>query len=164
MTRRLANAVPDSDGVVVCEPLSLPPSAARSTSARMTAAVRELAAADVPVRWVLIDDGHQVEKGLRLKSLAPDPATFPDGWAPIVELRSPTSIRWIGLWHCFQGLWRTLDEENNFGDLNDDLALLPSGGYLPRGDEAACTPLDDGLSRVELEVQPGEHRITVALA
>ena len=111
----------------------------------MTAAVHELAVGDLPVRWVLIDDGHQVEKGLRLKSFAPDPAKFPDGWGPIVELRSPTSIRWIGLWHCFQGLWKTLDEENDFGELNDDLALLPSGGYLPRGDEAAATRFYDRL-------------------
>lgn len=136
----------------------------RSLGLFVVSADGTLTAADVPVRWVLIDDGHQVEKGLRLKSFAPDSAKFPDGWAPIVELRSPISIRWIGLWHCFQGLWKTLDEKNDFGDLNDDLALLPSGGYLPRDDEAACTPLDDGLWRVELEVRPGEHRITVALA
>lgn len=111
----------------------------------MAAAVRELAAGDVPVRWVLIDDGHQIEDGLRLKSFAPDPAKFPDGWRPIVDLRDPASIRWMGLWHCFQGLWKTLDEENDFGDLNDDLARLPSGGCLPRGDEAAATQFYDRL-------------------
>ncbi|MFW6313730.1 MAG: Sip1-related alpha-galactosidase, partial [Spirochaetota bacterium] len=111
----------------------------------MAAAVRELTEGEAPVRWVLIDDGHQLEHGLRLKSFAPDPAKFPDGWGPIVGLRDPRSIRWIGLWHCFQGLWKTLDEENDFGDLNDDLARLPTGGYLPRGDEAAASRFYDRL-------------------
>ncbi|MFW6438056.1 MAG: Sip1-related alpha-galactosidase, partial [Armatimonadota bacterium] len=130
----------------------------------MAAAVRELTEGDVPVRWVLIDDGHQLEHGLRLRSFDPDPAKFPDGWGPIVSLRNPRSIRWIGLWHCFQGLWKTLDEENDFGDLNDDLARLPTGGYLPRGDEAAASRFydrligsaaDAGFDFVKIDVQAG---------
>lgn len=126
--------------------------------------------ADVPVRWALIDDGHQTCSGRRLTSLAPDPEKFPDGWNPLFTARSrpeeassaeasdnriaasdpgavtsAATIRWLGLWHAFQGLWDTVGLENDLGELNDYLSELPSGGYLPRGDEEAARRFYDAL-------------------
>ena len=114
----------------------------------LTRAIRDLDASPLPVRWVLIDDGHQTRDDRTLKSLSPDPRTFPDGFNPLLDMRSDAddrSVRWMGLWHSFQGLWDTVHPENDLGALNDYLAELPSGGYLPRGDQEAATRFYDAL-------------------
>lgn len=111
----------------------------------MARAVRELSQCSVPVRWVLIDDGHQLQAEGRLKSLSPDPQKFPRGFKPITDLRSNRAIRWLGLWHAFQGLWQTVDTENEMAELDRYLVRLPSGGYLPRGDVESAEAFYDAL-------------------
>lgn len=81
-------------------------------------AVDGIEASKLPIRWVLVDDGHQTATGRSLKSLAPDPKKFPHGWAPVLARRSPERIRWMGLWHAFIGLWGNIAPHNDLGPLN----------------------------------------------
>lgn len=114
----------------------------------LSRSITELNESELPVRWVLIDDGHQTRNDKRLVSLVPDRTRFPQGFEPLLSMRSQddaTAVRWMGLWHSFQGLWDTVDPNNELGALNDYLAELPSGGYLPRGDEEAATRFYNAL-------------------
>lgn len=89
-------------------------------SDKLVKATKTIEASGVPVRWVLIDDGFQTQKGTALKSFEPNAKTFPNGWQPLLKLRKEEKIKWFGLWHSYMGLWKGIDKQNDFGDLNKD--------------------------------------------
>ena len=100
-------------------------------SDKLVNAVNTIESSGVPVRWVLIDDGFQTQKGLALKSFAAETATFPNGWKPLLDLRKEDKIKWFGLWHSYMGLWKGISKANEFGDLNKD--FIPFGRNLGPG-------------------------------
>lgn len=65
-------------------------------------AIAEIEESEVPVRWVLIDDGHQENENRALMSFVPSKEKFPNGWSKIIAQRSE-KIKWLGLWHCMFG-------------------------------------------------------------
>ncbi len=80
-------------------------------------AVSEVEKSKIPVRWVLIDDGHQIETGTALKSFEITPKKFPNGWSPILAKRSE-KIKWFGLWHCMYGLWNGISNDHTMAELD----------------------------------------------
>ena len=115
------------------------------TSDLLVDAVRQLEDSPVPVRYVLVDDGHLDHKARRLRSFRPN-AKFPDGWKPLLRLRKKDRIRWIGVWHDFNGYWRTIARDNDLGpELNEQLAALPSGALLPRESPGAAAAFYDAF-------------------
>ncbi len=95
-------------------------------------AVEQLERADVPVRYVLVDDGHLQHEERRLVSFAPN-EKFPKGWKPLLRRRKADKVRWMGVWHNFNGYWRTVSPDNDFSPkLNGQLMGLSSGAILPR--------------------------------
>jgi len=105
----------------------------------LVGSIQKIKKSRVPVRFALIDDGHEwTAPGTEeLISFEPDPQKFPNGWAPISDLKSEGDIRWLGLWHHQSGYFQGLAKENRFGNLNDHLAELPSGLYLPKPEKAS---------------------------
>ena len=98
-------------------------------------AVRKIKESEIPVRFVLVDDGHEwipEDNDLRLKSFTPDAKKFPNGWDPLISMKNPDDIKWIGLWHHQAGYFDGLANENDFGTLNDHLITVASGKYLPK--------------------------------
>lgn len=93
-------------------------------------AVQDIEKSDVPVRWILVDDGHQEAVGNSLVSFQPSPEKFPDGWNPILSLRKKDKIEWFGLWHCFNGLWDNIDKQNKLYSLKNDLMPSKDGNTL----------------------------------
>lgn len=79
----------------------------------------------LPIRWILVDDGFQQQQNLKLKSFSPNPRTFPNGWGPIMAQKD-AKIRWIGIWHCYYGLWNGIDP-------NNDLGAKLNKGFVRRG-------------------------------
>ncbi len=66
----------------------------------------ELKEKDVPVRWLLLDDGWLSVKDNRLYDLAPEKEKFPEGFGKLTrELKKDSAIRWIGVWHSLGGYW-----------------------------------------------------------
>ena len=100
-------------------------------SDKLVHAVETIEESGLPIRWVLVDDGFQIQQGLSLKSFAPNPETFPDGWDPLLSMRKDDKIKWFGLWHSYMGLWRGIHKKNDFGDLQDD--FIPFGKQLGPG-------------------------------
>ncbi|MEG1071072.1 MAG: Sip1-related alpha-galactosidase [Akkermansia sp.] len=84
----------------------------------------------LPIRWILIDDGFQKQKGDKLQSFTPSPKTFPSQWKNLLALRSD-KIKWFGLWHCYHGLWGGINRQNDFsselnkGFIDNGSALFP---------------------------------------
>lgn len=70
--------------------------------------VDEIDDSEIPVRWILIDDGHQTDRGTSLVSLVPDRKKFPMGWEPLLKKRRSDGLRWIGIWHCLLAQWENI--------------------------------------------------------
>lgn len=71
-------------------------------------------ASGLPVRYVLIDDGHIANKDRQLTSLVPDKKRFPNGWTRIMDRKRADKIRWMGLWYSLSGYWMGISADNDF--------------------------------------------------
>ncbi|RMD74830.1 MAG: hypothetical protein D6820_15960, partial [Lentisphaerae bacterium] len=66
---------------------------------KMVAAIKGILGSKLPIRWILIDDGHYDKK-----TLLHDGKKFPRGYAPIIALRDHhEKIRWMGIWYAMFG-------------------------------------------------------------
>ncbi len=83
-------------------------------------AAKEIEKSNAPVRWMLIDDGHQEVKDRKLIRFEPDKSKFPHGWQPLIEQRSE-KLKWFGLWHSFNGYWEGIHPDHKLGELNEHL-------------------------------------------
>lgn len=75
-------------------------------------AVDEIEKCEVPVRWVLVDHGHQTQAMDKLIDFKVNAGKFPGGWSPLLSRRSE-KIKWFGLWHCMYGLWEGISPEHD---------------------------------------------------
>ncbi len=82
--------------------------------------VRQLEKSELPVRYILIDDGHLDVKENKFVSTVPDKEKFPENWENIMRMKQSTKIKWIGLWLNFNGYWDGISECNK---LNIDSSL-----------------------------------------
>ncbi|WP_372798597.1 Sip1-related alpha-galactosidase, partial [Pontiella sp.] len=113
-------------------------------SGKLVQAAEQIEASGLPIRWFLVDDGFQIEQKTALKSFAPNPNKFPDGWKPLLDMRKEDKIKWFGLWHSYMGLWNGIHAENDFGDLNKD--FIPFGKNLgPGGSKKGTQQFYDGF-------------------
>ena len=66
----------------------------------------ELLEKNVPVKWMIIDDGWLSVQDELLYDFAPDKKKFPNGFRNMVkEIREKGDIRWFGVWHALGGYW-----------------------------------------------------------
>lgn len=132
------------------------------TSALLEKTARHLEESPVPVRWLLVDDGFQVQEGLKLISFQPRQDKFPEGWKPLMKHKS-AKLKWMGLWHCYYGLWKGIHPEHRLGpQIARGLVSTPKGSILPGdgpgGAGAFYKPFlqsvrDAGFDFVKIDVQ-----------
>lgn len=66
----------------------------------------ELTEKQVPVRWLLLDDGWLSVRDNRLYDLAPEKSKFPDGFRKLTkQLKANGQFLKIGVWHALGGYW-----------------------------------------------------------
>lgn len=66
----------------------------------------ELAEKNIPVRWMIIDDGWMSAQDELLSDFVPDKTKFPDRFKAITKrIREKGMIRWFGVWHALGGYW-----------------------------------------------------------
>jgi len=71
----------------------------------------------IPLGWVLVDDGWFQHRESRLQSFQPDPKKFPDGFAPMIKkLKLDFGIKYVGIWHAFDGYWNGIDPGSSLGN------------------------------------------------
>lgn len=97
-------------------------------------AMADIEKSEIPVRWVLIDDGHQYDQGRLLRSLTPNKEKFPNGWDPVISKTKENGIKWMGLWHGFLSHWDGVYKEHDMPELKDYLMPNPlrKNGLLPK--------------------------------
>lgn len=97
-------------------------------------AVQRIEEAKLPIRFVLIDDGHLDVKDNMLMSFDTDSARFPNGWENITSLKRKNGIRWMGIWWNFNGYWGGTHPENRLGSLNEHFMKVKNGAMMPKND------------------------------
>ncbi|NWK55026.1 hypothetical protein HW115_05360 [Verrucomicrobiaceae bacterium N1E253] len=64
---------------------------------KLVEAFHTLEANALPIRYMLVDDGHFARD-----TLLPNTA-FPNGYKPLTDLRNDEGIKWVGMWHALLG-------------------------------------------------------------
>ena len=91
--------------------------------------------AGFPMGFILIDDGWQevsrptnlpwVSGNLYMTGLGTDDKKFPNGLSPVVsKLKDEYNIKYVGVWHTFQGYWDGIARDSKLGREYKD-ALMP---------------------------------------
>lgn len=81
---------------------------------------------NIPVRWILIDDGHQTaEKGNKMISMEPDVNKFPNGWESIIARKKDDKVKWMGIWHTLLMHWGNVSTEHKMPNLAPYLMPQP---------------------------------------
>lgn len=100
--------------------------------------ITKLKAINLPIRYAIIDDGHlsaHSAKNIKnqLASFSPNDK-FPQGFSPLLSLRDPNGLKWMGLWQNFNGYWGGFSSVNDFGsEINHCLQTIEKTGYtMPR--------------------------------
>lgn len=76
------------------------------TDEKVRRKAEELSRKQVPVRWLLIDDGWLSVENKRLSDFIPDRVKFPEGFHTMAaDIKTSTMVRWIGVWHALGGYW-----------------------------------------------------------
>ena len=69
-----------------------------------------------PLGWILVDDGWFQQDERRLRSFDVNPEKFPNGFAPVIKkLKGDYGIKYMGVWHAFNGLWNGIDTASALG-------------------------------------------------
>lgn len=104
---------------------------------RILGDIATIKASGIPVRYVLIDDGHLAHSGRRLASFTPDARRFPHGWSRIMAQKSDRGIRWMGLWYALSGYWEGLSADNDFPEPVRRTLVEHNGRTVPGGSDEA---------------------------
>ncbi len=90
--------------------------------------LEEFKTKNIPVKWVLIDDGWSETEGLFLKSIYEDKTKFPNGLKNTISImKSLYGIEKVGIWHSMTGYWFGIDFESENTILSWQNRKVPSG-------------------------------------
>ncbi len=114
----------------------------------------ELARKNVPVRWLLMDDGWQSVREDRMYDFVPEREKFPAGFrAMAADLKADGRIRWLGVWHSLGGYWGGIEPGSAAAQAQKGhLYTTRSGKLLP----APCAEAGYGFYRDWYEYLRGE--------
>lgn len=125
------------------------------TSDQMVDAMGKIEKSSLPIRWVLVDNGHQHQyksgqgpngEGMndsRMLSFKTNPETFPNGFLPMMNAKSQ-KIKWTGIWHTMNAHWQGLHPEHEIRKLDSHLVKItknnndkPFEVMMPKGDSVS---------------------------
>ncbi len=136
----------------------------------MMSAFNRIEESDIPVRWILIDDGHQTaQTGNRLVSMKPDINKFPNGWKPVIARKQDDKVKWIGIWHTLLMHWGNVSPEHKMPNLapylmpqpEKNISKLPKDNQYITGSSAKVKALIPKDNKEESEKFYAEFMKTV---
>lgn len=124
-------------------------------------AADEIEKSDIPIRWFLVDHGHQTQVKDRLINFKASPEKFPNGWSTLLSKRSD-KLKWFGLWHCMYGIWGGIHPNHKMDDLKPYLMKNDRGRIILDGsaeaadlfyDKLVSSASDNGFDFIKVDVQ-----------
>jgi raffinose synthase len=93
--------------------------------------VRSLREHNIPLGFVLVDEGWRTANGQKLAGYDAEPSKFPHGLAGLAKtLHEIYHVPYVGVWHVFQGYWQGVDPDSAIGR-SHKLFAGKDGQYLP---------------------------------
>ncbi|HIX93343.1 MAG TPA: alpha-galactosidase [Firmicutes bacterium] len=110
---------------------------AKVTSKGIFEKLDEFREKNIPVKWVIIDDGWIQNRDSRLTSFEENREKFPEGFkATIARMKEEYGVEKVGVWHAFNGYWNGVDPNSAlYYGQRDNLDVTPSGVVVPSFDE-----------------------------
>lgn len=91
----------------------------------------EFAEKQVPVRWMIIDDGWLSLKDRLLYEYQPDKTKFPEGFKRMTEdIRKSAGVEWFGVWHALMGYWSGISPDGAVAKDEARYLCRTAGGRL----------------------------------
>ena len=101
------------------------------TADKLYSKLDEFKEKNVPVKWIIIDDGWSLVRDSKLASFDADPEKFPDGLgACIRRIKKEYGIECVGVWHTLNGYWRGIDPESEIGVKYADYLMPAINGMI----------------------------------
>ena len=88
----------------------------------ITNAINDIKSSQLPIRWVLVDDGYLDEENRQLLSFGVDKKKFPNGWKSITSLKDE-KIKWMGIWRNFNGYMDGVSVNNTLKNRDEYLHI-----------------------------------------
>jgi raffinose synthase len=86
------------------------------SEAKILSSVKSLQEKQIPLGFVLVDDGWLRTKDNKLIAFNADPKKFPNDLSGLATtLRQQLHVPHIGVWHTFQGYWNGVDADSEIG-------------------------------------------------
>ncbi len=91
--------------------------------------MKEFKAKNIPVRWVIIDDGwSEINEAMQLTSYYEDKVKFPHGLKHTIDvLKNQYGVQAVGVWHALTGYW------DGVAFQNEDTLTTSAGYTIPAG-------------------------------
>ncbi len=107
------------------------------TEEKVFAKLDEYKANNVPLNWVLIDDGWQTYDDHLLTGMREDPVKFHSGLKYLVDrIKNEYGVKYVGVWHAIGVYWHGFKEGSEaFLEQKDNLMLTKTGLWIPSLDE-----------------------------
>lgn len=91
----------------------------------------ELVEKQVPVKWMLIDDGWFTSQDKMLYDFVPDHEKFPNGFKQMTDdIKAGSDIRWFGVWHALGGYWDGISPESDLASSEDSYLYHAVNGKI----------------------------------
>lgn len=101
------------------------------TADGLIAKMEEFKEKNIPVKWIIIDDGWSLVRDGKLASFGADPVKFPEGLdGCIKKLKADYGIMGVGVWHTLNGYWQGIDPESDIGKEYADCLMVGKDGML----------------------------------
>jgi hypothetical protein len=121
----------------------------------MVDAMQKIEKSPLPIRWVLLDNGHEHQyktpdgmNSSRMLSFKASPETFPNGFAPMMAAKTD-KIKWTGIWHTMNAHWQGLHPEHEIRELDPHLVKISkNAGFdvmMPKGDSVSSSKFYNAL-------------------
>lgn len=106
------------------------------TADKLYSKLDEFKEKNIPVKWIIIDDGWSLVRESMLASFDADPVKFPEGLgACIRRIKEEYGIEGVGVWHTLNGYWKGVDPESEIGKkYADNLMTAKDGMIIPHVD------------------------------
>ena len=95
--------------------------------------LQEFKEKDIPVKWMIIDDGWNEEQDEKLLSLYEDRKKFPNGLSAFIRsAKNDYRIQAVGIWHAMLAYWEGIQENTGlYREQKDNLVKTNAGYILP---------------------------------
>lgn len=100
--------------------------------------LKEFKEKDIPIKWIMIDDGWAKTNDFKLNSCFSDEKKFPDGLKAFIgHIKKEYGIEYVGIWHAFTGYWFGIDRcGEEYQKQPDSFSENNSGIVIPEGEKA----------------------------